>query len=186
VTNGTVPCSTQKRRRTPAFWLSSGSADKVTKYILLVDDSELIRLATRHFSESQPGFTVCGEAVDGIDALEKAKHLNPDLIILDIAMPRMNVCRPRANFAPECFRSPLFYLPGTRRRSAGRCAGSRDQCRNFQIKFGRPAKSGQNFTRRGVVYARWPSFSRTNLRLSSEFQFDFIHVAPSPVFPRLK
>jgi DNA-binding NarL/FixJ family response regulator len=63
---------------------------KVTKYILLVDDSELIRLATRHFLESQTGFEVCGEAIDGIDALEKASHLNPDLIILDIAMPRMN------------------------------------------------------------------------------------------------
>ena len=62
----------------------------VTKYILLVDDSELIRLATRHFLESQPGFKVCGEAVDGIDALEKANHLHPDLVILDIAMPRMN------------------------------------------------------------------------------------------------
>jgi len=64
---------------------------KVAKQILLVDDSELIRLANRHFLESQLGFVVCGEAVDGIDALEKAKHLNPDLIILDIAMPRMNV-----------------------------------------------------------------------------------------------
>ena len=62
----------------------------MTKYILLVDDSELIRLATRHFLESQTGFKVCGEAVDGIDALEKASHLNPDLIILDIAIPRMN------------------------------------------------------------------------------------------------
>ena len=62
----------------------------MAKQILLVDDSELIRLATRHFLQSQPGFVVCGEAVDGIDALEKAKHLNPDLIILDIAMPRMN------------------------------------------------------------------------------------------------
>jgi DNA-binding NarL/FixJ family response regulator len=62
----------------------------VTKYILLVDDSELIRLATRHFLESQTGFKVCGEAVDGIDALEKASHLHPDLIILDIAIPRMN------------------------------------------------------------------------------------------------
>ena len=62
----------------------------VTKYILLVDDSKLIRLATRHFLESHTGFVVCGEAVDGIDALEKASHLNPDLIILDIAMPRMS------------------------------------------------------------------------------------------------
>jgi CheY-like chemotaxis protein len=62
----------------------------VTKYILLVDDSEVVRIATRHFLESQPGFVVCGEAVDGAEALEKARDLNPDLIILDLAMPRMN------------------------------------------------------------------------------------------------
>jgi CheY-like chemotaxis protein len=62
----------------------------VTKYILLVDDNEVVRIATRHFLESQPGFLVCAEAVDGIEALEKARELSPDLIILDLAMPRMN------------------------------------------------------------------------------------------------
>jgi DNA-binding NarL/FixJ family response regulator len=35
-------------------------------------------------------FTVCGEAVDGREAIEKAPKLNPDLILLDFAMPRMN------------------------------------------------------------------------------------------------
>lgn len=35
-------------------------------------------------------FTVCGEAVDGYDAIEKAKQLYPDLIILDLSMPQMN------------------------------------------------------------------------------------------------
>ena len=60
------------------------------KYILVVDDSAVIRAATRHFLDNQPGFSVCGEAIDGLDALEKAQHLNPDLIILDLAMPRMN------------------------------------------------------------------------------------------------
>ena len=45
----------------------------VTKYILLVDDNEVVRIATRHFLESQPGFVVCGEAVDGIEALEKPR-----------------------------------------------------------------------------------------------------------------
>ena len=62
----------------------------VPKYILLVDDSAIIRAATRHFLDSQPGFVVCGEAIDGLDALEKARDLNPDPIILDLAMPRMN------------------------------------------------------------------------------------------------
>ena len=62
----------------------------MTKHILLVDDSEVIRIATRHFLESQPGLAVCGEAVDGIEALEKARELRPDLIIVDLSMPRMN------------------------------------------------------------------------------------------------
>jgi DNA-binding NarL/FixJ family response regulator len=62
----------------------------VLKQILLVDDSEVIRAATRHFLERQPGFAVCGEAADGLEAVEKAQELRPDLIILDLAMPRMN------------------------------------------------------------------------------------------------
>ena len=36
------------------------------------------------------GFEVCGEAADGVDAIEKAEQLKPDLIVLDVAMPRMN------------------------------------------------------------------------------------------------
>jgi DNA-binding NarL/FixJ family response regulator len=60
------------------------------KSILIVDDSETIRTVLRTFLESREGFEVCGEAIDGVDAIEKAKELHPDLIILDLAMPRMN------------------------------------------------------------------------------------------------
>jgi len=44
----------------------------------------------RRFLEENPDFEVCGEAVDGVDAVEKATRLAPDLVILDLAMPRMN------------------------------------------------------------------------------------------------
>jgi DNA-binding NarL/FixJ family response regulator len=57
---------------------------------LIADDSETIRTVLRTFLEGREGFEVCGEAVDGVDAIEKAKELHPDLIILDLAMPRMN------------------------------------------------------------------------------------------------
>ena len=60
------------------------------KSILIVDDSSMVRTATRHFLESQTQYHVCGEAVDGLDAIDKARHLDPDLIILDLQMPRMN------------------------------------------------------------------------------------------------
>ena len=82
----------------------------MTKNILIVDDSELIRVATRHFLESQSGFKVCGEAVDGIDALEKASHLNPDLIILDIAMPRMNGLQTARELRARMHRVPIILF----------------------------------------------------------------------------
>ncbi len=62
----------------------------MSKHILIVDDSQVVRTTVRHFLESQSGFEVCGEAVDGLDALEKARFLRPDLIILDLTMPRMD------------------------------------------------------------------------------------------------
>jgi len=62
----------------------------MAKCILIVDDSEVIRTATRHFLEDETDFTVCGEAIDGLDAIGKVRHLSPDLIVLDLAMPRMN------------------------------------------------------------------------------------------------
>ncbi len=60
------------------------------KCILIVDDLEYVRKIVRDFLERESGFEVCGEAVDGYDAIQKAKELNPDLIILDLSMPHMN------------------------------------------------------------------------------------------------
>ena len=61
-----------------------------TKRILLADDSECVRSIIRKSLEAQPLLEVCGEAVDGMDAIEKARELKPDLILLDLAMPKMN------------------------------------------------------------------------------------------------
>jgi two-component system, chemotaxis family, chemotaxis protein CheY len=58
--------------------------------VLIVDDSETSRKVTRLFLESQTDLEVCGEAVNGLDGIEKAKALKPDLIVLDLAMPQMN------------------------------------------------------------------------------------------------
>jgi DNA-binding NarL/FixJ family response regulator len=63
---------------------------RMPKSILIVDDSAAVRTTARCFLQNQLGLEVCGEAVDGLDALEKARHLKPDLIILDLSMPRMN------------------------------------------------------------------------------------------------
>src|SRR6266853_2585273 len=57
--------------------------------ILVIDDGDSVRDVIRIFLE-HAGFEVCGEAADGVEAIEQAKKLKPDLIVLDLAMPRMN------------------------------------------------------------------------------------------------
>src|ERR1700737_3517756 len=60
-----------------------------TPRILVIDDGDSVRDIIRIFLEKD-GFEVCGEAADGVEAIEQAKKLKPDLIVLDLVMPRMN------------------------------------------------------------------------------------------------
>jgi DNA-binding NarL/FixJ family response regulator len=60
------------------------------KNILIADDNAGVRTLIRTYLEMQTEFEICGEATDGIDAIEKIKELKPDLILLDLAMPKMN------------------------------------------------------------------------------------------------
>jgi two-component system nitrate/nitrite response regulator NarL len=54
--------------------------------ILIVDDHEALRAGVRTVLEAR-GLEVCGEAANGLEALEKVAQLRPDLVILDITMP---------------------------------------------------------------------------------------------------
>ena len=58
--------------------------------ILIADDNPLVRCGLRIIIERQEGWTVCGEAADGLEALEKAASLKPNVILLDISMPKLN------------------------------------------------------------------------------------------------
>jgi DNA-binding NarL/FixJ family response regulator len=66
------------------------SASPMPKRILIVEDEISVRNAVRVFLEHHSPFEVCGEAANGVEAVEKASALQPDLIILDLSMPHMN------------------------------------------------------------------------------------------------
>ena len=58
--------------------------------ILVVDDHEVVRHAVISLLAKRTDWHVCGEAPDGLEALSRAKELQPDLILMDVSMPRMD------------------------------------------------------------------------------------------------
>lgn len=58
--------------------------------ILIADDDPHIRLLLRRLLEKQQDWQVCGEASNGVEAIEGVDHLAPDIVVMDLAMPVMN------------------------------------------------------------------------------------------------
>jgi DNA-binding NarL/FixJ family response regulator len=60
-----------------------------TAKLLITDDHEVVRQGVRTILKNRPQWEICGEAVNGKDAIDKAQKLRPDIIIMDITMPEM-------------------------------------------------------------------------------------------------
>jgi CheY-like chemotaxis protein len=73
--------------------------------LLVVDDNPSIRYLVRFLLENQ-GYEICGEAEDGLQAIDSAKQLKPDLILLDVCMPKLG--------GPEAASVLRGVLPNTR------------------------------------------------------------------------
>ncbi len=73
--------------------------------ILIADDHDVVRLGLRDLLRGRAGWEVCGEAGNGIEAVELARQLGPDLAILDLAMPLLD--------GLEATRRIRRALPGT-------------------------------------------------------------------------
>lgn len=82
----------------------------MARSVLIVDDHEAIRRGIRALFHDDPEFTVCGEAVDGVEAIQKAQELSPDLIILDLCMPEMNGLEAATALKYILPSAPLFLL----------------------------------------------------------------------------
>ena len=73
--------------------------------IYVVDDSDKFRNALMHALSDEDDLEICGEAVNGQDALDHVKRAHPDVVLLDFTMPGMNglqVARKVRELCPEC------------------------------------------------------------------------------------
>lgn len=64
--------------------------DKKNVKILLCDDNDNFRQLLTTYIKAMPGVEVVGEAVDGVDVIDKTAELNPDLVLMDLSMPNQS------------------------------------------------------------------------------------------------
>ena len=83
------------------------------KTVLIADDSASVRLSVRLVLEGRHKELMVREAVDGMDAVAKAKKLQPDLILLDLAMPRLNGAEVAAVLKNEMPETPIILFTMT-------------------------------------------------------------------------
>jgi len=62
----------------------------MTLRILIVDDHPVVRRGLRALLSARPGWEVVDEAADGVEAVDKSAQLSPDVVVLDLSMPRMD------------------------------------------------------------------------------------------------
>ena len=78
--------------------------------ILVVDDSMIFREGLRLLIESHVDWEVCGEALDGMEGVQKNRLLQPNLIIMDLSMPRMSGIEAAAEILKEFPKVPILLL----------------------------------------------------------------------------
>jgi CheY-like chemotaxis protein len=93
----------------------------VTKTVLIADDSASVRLSVRLLLEGRHTEIVVREAVDGLDAIEKAKKSKPDLILLDLAMPRLNGAEAATVLKNDLPKTPVILFTLTDMRPDALC-----------------------------------------------------------------
>ncbi|MGA2373880.1 MAG: response regulator transcription factor [Candidatus Sulfotelmatobacter sp.] len=76
-------------RHPPSHATNESRATKSFR-IFIADDHDVVRCGIRTLLESHPGWSVCGEARDGREAVTRVAELKPDLVVLDVAMPMLN------------------------------------------------------------------------------------------------
>lgn len=69
--------------------------------VLLADDLRVVRRAVARLLSIEPDLEVVGEAVDGLDVIEKVGQLSPDVVVMDVSMPRLSGVQATRQIAAE-------------------------------------------------------------------------------------
>ena len=75
----------------------------------------MVRAGLKLRLETHEGWSVCAEAENGLDAVQKALDLNPDVVLLDVSMPNLNGSEARRNYLPSAtiyFVTVIHFLHG--------------------------------------------------------------------------
>jgi DNA-binding NarL/FixJ family response regulator len=64
--------------------------DKKNVRVLLCDDNDNFRQLLTQYIKAMPGIEVVGEAIDGVDVIDKTASLDPDLVLMDLSMPNQS------------------------------------------------------------------------------------------------
>ncbi len=78
--------------------------------ILIADDHDLVRKGLRMLIEEHPGWTVCGEARSGREAVEQATQHSPDIVVIDVSMPDLNGLEATRLIRKSCPRSEVLVI----------------------------------------------------------------------------
>ena len=97
--------------------------------VLIVDDNTMIRSSLRSWIEGNADFQVCGEAENGMVAVQKVEEMHPDIVILDLQMPVMDgleAARKISNIAPDTAMVMFTMHPSRELLKVAQAVGVRD------------------------------------------------------------
>jgi DNA-binding NarL/FixJ family response regulator len=82
----------------------------VSLRIFIADDHEVVRHGLRALLENGTGWSICGEALDGRQAVEQVLELKPDMVVMDVSMPQLNGLEATRQIVRQAPRIPVLML----------------------------------------------------------------------------